>query len=639
MCGIVGIFNYRDNDPVDLVLVESMVGQLKHRGPDDSGVVARGALVLGQSRLSIIDIDGGHQPLSNEDGNVWVSFNGEIYNFQELMVDLRNKGHLFRTRCDTEVLVHGYEEYGIGCFRKLNGMFALSIWDAQKRRLVLARDPFGVKPLYVWVTDNQVVFASELKAFLCHPHFKPELDPQALDDYLTYQFVPSPRTLLRGVSKLRPGHYMCVEQSGVREGRFTQEVAPDPLSVTSNEAEEELASLLQKAVRRQMISDVPVGALLSGGVDSATVVALMRQNTSRVRSFTVGFSGRFAENELHQARRTAALLETEHHEVVLSRRKCLDTIDRAVWHLDEPIGTPSALAMYWVSALAAQHVKVVLTGQGADEPWAGYRRYRGEKLGLWYRRVPKLVRKGLIDPLVRNIPRAEAAKRAIQALSAERPLERFVGVYSAFSPGTKRLLLSPGVGTSRHSAEQLNPVAYWLTHIQHLSPLAQQLYVETRLSLPDNLLTYGDKMSMAHSLEARVPLLDVELMNFVERLPIHFRLRGWAGHKYLFKRTIARWLPPEILSRPKIGFSTPMDEWFRCDRGEFLRDRLCQRSQSADWLNVGQIEALIESHCSGRSDHTRPLYALLMLTAWADRFLKPIRPTISRAAHGCAVTL
>ena len=621
MCGIAGWLSL-DGSPVDRDVVQRMTAALVHRGPDDDGYHYDGPVVLAQRRLSIIDVAGGHQPLANEDGRVWITYNGEIYNFLELMPALAQRGHRFRTRCDTEVVVHAYEEYGLDCLPRLNGMYAFALWDARTRRLLLARDPFGIKPLYVWQNAHHLLFASEIKAFLADPCFPREIDPVGLDEYLTFQFVPSPRTIFKGVQKVPPGHCLVVEDGTVRTHAFARTaIHPAPVGDEVH-AVATLQERLSAAVKRQMISDVPVGAMLSGGVDSATVVAIMRQVTAQpIKTFTVGFEGNFAKDEIAAARRSAAILGTEHHDVVIGAQDCLDAFAQTIWHLDEPVATPSALAMYWVSQLAAQHVKVVLTGQGADEPWAGYRRYRGEKLGQWYRRVPGPLRRALIEPLVARLPRAEAAKRAVLALGEDDPVRRFVGVYAVFRPTMKQALYRDGWAGA--TTDVLDALAYWQAPVAGLDPLAQQLYVEARFSLPDNLLLYGDKMAMAWSLEARVPLLDLDLMAFVESLPVDLRLRGWSGHKYLYRKAIAKWLPQEILHRPKIGFSTPMDEWFQRQIAGHVRERLVDPgSACARYFNPAYVDALIQEHVTRRKDHTRPLYSLLVFEYWHERFMR-----------------
>ena len=623
MCGICGIYNFDPAACVDDALLQRMTDLQTHRGPDDRGFYRQGSVGLGMRRLSIIDVGGGHQPLANEDETIWIVFNGEIYNFRELRSTLEAAGHSFRTRSDTEIIVHAYEEWGFEALARLNGMFGLALWDQRKRRLLLARDPFGIKPLYIWQNQTTLLFASELKSFLADPHFPREIDPVALDAYLTFQFVPSPRTIFKNVQKLRPGHCMLVENGQVRTLPFYNRVPRLRTVVNETTLILELQALLQTAVKRQMISDVPVGALLSGGVDSAATVAIMQQITAQqVKTFTVGFAGAFAQNELIQARRSAAILGSEHHELAISANDCLAVFDKVIWHMDEPVATSSALAMYWLSQLAAQHVKVVLTGQGADEPWAGYRRYRGEKAGVWYRKLPLALRHGVVAPLIKRLPRAEALKRAIYALETLDPVQRFTDVYTVFTPAMKAALYRQDTMPAIGKDDNAEALRYWQAAVAQLEPLAQQLYVETRFSLPDNLLLYGDKMSMAASLEARVPLLDLELMAFVESLPTNLRLRGWSGHKYLYRQAIARWLPAEILQRPKIGFATPLDGWFQGEITGYVRERLlASGSACRKYFNPTYLQSLIEQHVARREDYTRQIFTLLVFEQWYERFM------------------
>lgn len=628
MCGICGIYHYGSAQDADDALVRRMATAMGHRGPDDDGILRDGPVALGHRRLAIIDPAGGHQPIANEDESVWTVANGEIYNFRLLADALARQGHHFRSRSDSEVIVHAYEEYGREWLRRLEGMYALAVWDRRARRLTLARDPFGIKPLYLWDDGRCLRFASELKAFLADPAFPREIDRVALDQYLTFQFVPSPRTLFAAVRKLPPGYRAIVERGTVTIERFA-DPSPRPQPVGDEAAAvATLQAHLHAAVERQMVSDVPVGALLSGGVDSATVVAIMRELTGRrVKTFTVGFASGFALDELAAARRTAALFGTEHHEVVVDAPDSLDAFAPIAWHLDEPIATPSVLPMWSLSQLAAGQVKVVLTGQGADEPWGGYRRYRGEMLGRWYRRLPPALRRAAVEPLVAHLPRAEALKRAIAALGADDPAERFARVYAVFTPAMKRALYRDPTATPAADAEQVAALRDWQAPVAHLDPLAQQLWVETRFSLPDNLLMYADKMTMAFSLEARVPWLDLPLMAFVENLPAGLRLKGWAGHKHLYRRAIRRWLPDEIMARRKIGFDTPMDQWFRGPLAGMLREALTAPSSAcARYFQPSVIDTLIGEHVAGRENHTRPLFSLLMFEYWHRQFVDAPRP-------------
>ena len=626
MCGICGIYLFNHADHVDGELLRRMTHMQTHRGPNDSGFYCQGSVGLGMRRLSIIDLAGGHQPLQNEDETVWIVFNGEIYNFRELRAQLESAGHIFRTNSDTEIIVHAYEQWGVDALARLNGMFGFALWDQRKRRLLLARDPFGIKPLYVWQNQEMLLFASELKSFLANPLFFREIDPVALDSYLSFQFVPSPHTIFKNVQKLRPGHCMLIEDGQVCTLQFYNHVPRIRTSVDEATLIPELQAILASAVKRQMVSDVPVGALLSGGVDSAAVVAIMQQVTShQVKTFTVGFEGKFAHNEILQARRSAVILGSEHHEIVVSAHDCLNAFDRVTWHMDEPVATSSTLAMYWLSQLASRYVTVVLTGQGVDEPWAGYRRYRGEKAGAWYRRMPLALRQKVIAPMIENLPRAESLKRAIYALGTIDPVQRFTDVYTVFTPAMKKALYRQEGWPDADTRDVAASIRYWQSQVGHLNPLAQQLYVETRLSLPDNLLLYGDKMSMAASLEVRVPLLDLDFMAFVESLPTNLRLRGWSGHKYLYRRAIARWLPSEILRRPKIGFETPIDVWFQREITGYVRERLLSPGSACrKYFNPGYIETLLQDHVALRKNYTRQIFTLLVFEQWHECFMAPV---------------
>jgi asparagine synthase (glutamine-hydrolysing) len=618
MCGICGWLSL-DGSPVERGIVRKMTAMIAHRGPDGDGHHFEERIGFGHRRLAIIDPAQGQQPLANDDETIWITYNGEIYNFPSLMAQLIARGHRFRTRCDTEVVVRAYEEWGLDCLSRLNGMFAFALWDRRAERLLLARDPFGIKPLYVSWDRRHLLFSSEMKTFLLDPTFRREVDPVALDEYLTYQFVPAPRTIFRGVQKLRSGHYLLAENGRVREHAFARMTAPARAVVTEAAGVADVQQQLAAAVERQMISDVPIGALLSGGVDSATVCALMRQATDGpVKTFTVGFEGNYAKNELTQAKRTAEILGTDHYDVVISAQDCLNSFDEIIWHLDEPLACWSVFPMYWVSRLAAQHVKVVLTGQGADEPWAGYRRHRGERLGELYRRAPSVVRDRLLGPAVRRLPRAEGLKRGVFALGTEDFVQRLTQAYTSFTPEMKRKLYR-----DNSTQQPSDALRYWAASVADLGTMARHMFVDTRFCLPDYLLTYGDKMSMAWSLEGRQPMLDLELMELVEGLPTNLRFRGWSGQKYLYRKAIARWLPAEILQRPKIGFVTPFDEWFQRELTGQIREELTAPSSAcAHYFDRSYIGHLIDQHAARREDYTRMLLNLLVFERWHAMFVR-----------------
>ena len=625
MCGIAGWYDSQ-RSPGKRRLLKDMLDLLIHRGPDDEGMYLDGPAALGIRRLSIVDVAGGHQPISSEDGNVWVVLNGEIYNFPELRKELELKGHVFTTRSDTEVIAHGYEQWGDECVARLNGIFGLAIWDARKNRLVIARDPFGVKPLYYFSNGNRTVWASEIKALLADPEIPREVDLEALDLFLTFRFVPSPFTMFSGIRKLPPGHLLISDEQGSRIERYSRKGIADFGRMTEADWTCLLEDQLALAVKRQMMSDVPIGALLSGGVDSGAVVAIMSGLTRQpVRTFTVGFADGNDVNELEEARQTAALFETEHREVLLTSLDYQRLLEKMIWHLDEPIATTSALAMYSVCQLARQHVTVVLTGQGADEPFAGYPRYLGERYGAFYRCLPAAMRNHLVRPIIEQLPRNERLKRAARSLGTSNVTARFAQVYALFSDAQRAALWRPGVRRDGgfHGAEAV--IDYWRRDVQELDPLVQMTYVDARLWLSDDLLTYGDKMSMAASVEARVPFLDVDYMRVVEALPAHLRIRG-RTQKYIHKKVIAKWLPQEVIQRPKRGFDTPIDRWFRSELSGFVRDTLLgQDAACPQFFHRQAIDELLGEHISGRQDNRRQLFSLLVFELWHRQFISSAR--------------
>jgi asparagine synthase (glutamine-hydrolysing) len=601
-------------------LLRAMARSMVHRGPDDEGFHQDGALGLGARRLSIIDLAGGHQPMSNEDGSIWIVFNGEIYNFPDLRRELQSRGHVFLTRSDTETIVHAYEEWGLGAFPRLNGMFGLALWDSRQKELVLARDPFGIKPVYYVDRGDRILFGSEIKAILTDPAIPRAVDEVALDDFLTFAFVPAPHTLFQGIKKLPPGSLLRVTREGVVHQRFH---FPTVKSEARSEEEwlEALRAAIEAAVRRQMIADVPVGAMLSGGMDSASIATLMsRLSKESVHTFTVGFKGHFALDELVAARRSAELIGSNHHEISVSAKEYAEFLPRSLWYLEEPVATSSTLAFYWVCRLAREHVKVALTGQGADEPFAGYPRHWGEYHSSLYRRLPAIVRKSMVIPLIKCLPRSERLKRAVHSLDISDPTERFAQVYTIFDSVLKRQLYRPGMGGGRLRSAT-DAIREWQQDVRHADSLSQMLYIDARSSLPDRLLMYGDKMSMAASLEARVPYLDLELMALAEALPSHLKIRG-RNQKYLLKRAAAAWIPQEIIRRKKIGFATPVDQWFEGELYGYLRDRLLSADSACRYyFEPRQVRKMIADHKRRRHDYKRHLFSLLTFELWHGQFI------------------
>ena len=613
---------------------------LVHRGPDDEGQYLEGPVALGMRRLSIIDVDGGHQPMSNEDRTVWVVFNGEIYNFRELRRELEAKGHVFSTHSDTEVIVHGYEEWGDECVARLNGIFGLAVWDSRRRRVLLARDHFGVKPLYYYSERDRLIWASEIKALLVDPSIPRHVDLTALDLFLTFRYVPSPFTMFAGIRKLPPGHLLIHENGQCRVQRYFSECVLEDHCLSEPDWIALLQERLETAVKRQMMSDVPIGALLSGGIDSGAVVAIMSRLTNqRVRTFTVGFADSADVNELAEARRTASILGTEHKEVLLTSIDYQQLLKKVVWHLDEPIATTSALAMYSICQLARDHVTVVLTGQGADEPFAGYRRHLGARYGGFYRRVPAPLHKYLLRPVVESLPRLERLKRAVRSLGTEDLTERFAQIYAVFSEPMKAALWQPSLAAHRDSRCVHEVIHYWRRDVEHRDPLAQMVHVDMRLSLSDDLLTYGDKMSMAASVEARVPLLDVDYMRAAEALPPSLRIRG-RTQKYIHKKAVAKWLPPEIINRPKRGFDTPVDRWFRSELSGYVREMLLADGAACPmFFQPRAISGLLDDHMSRRQDNRRQLFSLLVFELWYRQFISGTTTTVQSRDSALAVAV
>lgn len=654
MCGIAGIV-VREPETGIADALRRMTEVIRHRGPDDEGYIvgdhasglvqsASGAdsipearkaypdiaslagaafsFGLGQRRLSIIDPSAsGHQPMTTAYGDHWITFNGEIYTYREIRKDLEASGYAFRTRSDTEVLLDTYDKHGPDCPRLLNGIFAFILWDPRRRRFFAARDPFGVKPFYYYLDSRRFVAASEIKAILQVPGVAPELDPSGLDDYLTFRYTPSPNTLLRGIRKLPPGHSLVFDPSAwsLEVRRYNDGLPGKTERRSPAEWTELYSETFERAVRRQMISDVPLGVLLSGGVDSSYVTAVAASATSvPVRTYTVGFEEGYYGNEFREARETAALFGTDHTEVVISARDFLDFMPEAAWHMDEPMGSSSSIAMYYLCRRASQDIKVALTGQGADEPLAGYDRYKAEKAARW---IGPLIGNPVIRGLIEKLPRNEQLKRAARSLGERDWKKRFLRMYALFNDRQKADLVLPEtrVAASR-GPEYLD---YWTAGAGNLDHLNKMLFIDTRMWLPDDLLNYGDKMSMAASLEARVPILDPDLVGLVESMPESLKLRGWRRGKYIHKRAARKWLPSAIIERPKKGFLTPIDIWFQKElTGEISGILLAPDGFCSRYFSASFIEAMIRSHAAKKEDFNRQLFALLFFEFWARRFLK-----------------
>jgi asparagine synthase (glutamine-hydrolysing) len=617
MCGICGQFNFVRNEPVESETIRRMTNTMVHRGPDDEGYFISGPLGLGFRRLSIIDLAGGHQPMSDVEETVWVIFNGEIYNFKELRAELEGRGHSFRTRSDTEVIIHGYKEWGTEVFNHLNGMFGVAIWDVKKQRLVVARDAMGIKLIYYRITNGQFTFGSEIRAVLAAGSSSPEVDPVALNLFLRFRYTPSPLTIFQGVRKLAPGTMLIFEEGKHREERwYNYKPVPFSSPKEDEEATHELLELYRAAVRRHLLSDVPVGILLSGGLDSGLLLALMNEQGGPWPAYTIGYGETFEDDELADARETAALLGARHVPVKLDRAEFESSLPGIVECLEEPIATSSIVPMYFVSQRARQDVKVALIGQGPDELFGGYKRHLGVHYGDWWRWLPTVLRSS-VSAAVDRLPRNETLKRGVSSLGTEDRLKRYQDVFSLAPAETIDGLLRDDVLPEKPGHEL---VEYWralLPQMEHTDELGGFQLLEIRSSLPDELLMYADKLSMAHSLEVRVPYLDRTVVEYVQRLGPQFKIRK-GTRKWLHRRVCQSYLSPRILQRKKRGFAmNVVDEWFHSSLKSELPELLLDESSLMfDLLKPEPVRKLLTDHQSGRQDNHKLLFSLVMLEQW-----------------------
>jgi asparagine synthase (glutamine-hydrolysing) len=594
-----------------------MAGSMVHRGPDDEGYYVDGPLGLGFRRLSIIDLAGGHQPMSDQHGTVWVVFNGEIYNFPELKQELEKRGHRFRTTSDTEVIVHGYKEWGTDVLNHLNGMFGLAIWDVERRRLVLARDPFGIKLVYYRIAGGRVHFGSEIRAVLAGCDEPPEVDPTAVNLFLRYRYTPSPYTVYKGIHKLAPGTMMVFENGGYALHRWYR-YRPRPFAKpkTPAQARDDLHDLYRHAMKRHLLSDVPLGLLLSGGIDSGLLLALMNLYGNNWRTYTVGYGSSFADDELTDAAETAAAFLSAHTSVQLDQAAFEEALPKIVSCLEEPVASSSIVPMYFVCQRARRDVKVVLMGQGPDELFGGYRRHLGVRYsGIW-QTVPHWIRRP-VTSLIQALPRNEALKRGAYSLDIPDRMRRYQHVLSLLPGGEvddlfRDGLLEPDAGETILSCWQ---------DLTDLSSDTDDLggfqFVELRSTLPDELLMYADKLSMAHGLEVRVPYLDKEIVEYVERLPAAYKVRKGTG-KWLHRQICRDLLPSQILRRKKRGFGVNVvDDWFRAAMGKKMESLLLSVDSCIyRYLSASKVNALLSQHQTGERDNHKILFSLVVFEEW-----------------------
>jgi asparagine synthase (glutamine-hydrolysing) len=617
--------------PVDPSVVDRMGATMRHRGPDDMGAYSDESLIMGMTRLAIIDVAGGQQPIQNEDGNVVVVCNGEIYNYRSLRDRLRASGHKFRTASDTEVIVHLYEEHGARCVEHLSGMFAFAIWDKKAKRLVVARDRLGIKPLYLTVESNRLAFASELKSLLDIPGVRRELNKSAVSEFLTLGYVPAPLTILEGVEKLDAGSMLIADKEGTRVQRYWQLESRPETGIGDTEWAAEIRAEIERSVVSQMVSDVPLGAFLSGGIDSSAVVAFMAKHSDKpVKTYSIGFdndTGGNYYNELDYARQISERFGTEHREIVV-KPDIARLMPDLCWHLDEPIADSAFITTYLVSRFAREDVTVILSGVGGDELFGGYRRYWSEYLAQLYRKIPAGLRRSVLQPLAGMLPTDRnsqmldyfrLAKGFLSGaeLPADARYEEYIRVFDSATLadllGTQQATASPALAAAFSAATDDDPVS-------------RLIEVDLKTQLPDDLLMLTDRMSMAASLECRVPLLDDGLVNLAQRMPSSMKVRG-TQLKYGLKMALRGVLPDEIIDRKKRGFGAPVGGWFKRELSQYLDSVLSEsRVRERNIFDWDKLRAMCDLHRANREDYSDHLLAMISLEIWCQLYLDGVEP-------------
>jgi len=624
MCGICGIIFDDSAQRVGEDVLKTMNRTMVHRGPDDDGMYVKGPVGLAMRRLSIIDLSHGHQPLSNEDGTIQVVCNGEIYNYEELREDLETNGHKFKTHSDIEIIPHLYEEYGTGFVDKLNGMFGLAVWDDKKKRLVIARDTMGKKPLYYSKQKGMFLFGSEIKAILAHPAVDRRIDRTSLSKYLAYEYVPAPRSIFEQIMKLEAGHFLVCEKGNISIERYWDIPKEEFKKIEVEDAVQTIRDLLFHSVKRRLMSDVPLGVFLSGGIDSSAVTYMMTKimPPQQVKSFSIAFEEK-SFDESSYARQVANALGTDHHEELCTPKDLMNLIPEIVSFLDEPLGDNSIVPTYALSKFTRRHVTVALGGDGGDELFAGYPTFQAEKLSRIYRAVPLFIRRGIVEPLVKRLPVSDdnisfdfKAKQFIKGASINDPTRHLYWMCS-FSPSEQEGLLVDGVTTNifddvlRHAKEA-----------SALSPGNQLLYIYKKLYLNEDILVKVDRASMGCSLEVRAPFLDRHVVEFVSRLPYKMKLHGFTM-KYLLKKTFQNILPAGIANRAKKGFGVPVAKWIKGPLKEMMLDLLSPAKVAREgFFDPKEIQRLIDDHLEYRVDNRKKLWTLMAFELWHDRWAR-----------------
>ncbi len=627
MCGISGFVDGRGLDPGASVLLKKMTDCIIHRGPDDEGFYLDDQAALGMRRLSIIDLATGHQPIHNEDKTVWIVLNGEIYNFPEIKRDLVAHGHAFYTNSDTEVIVHLYEEQGTDFVQALNGMFAVALWDTKTRRLVLARDRLGVKPLHYRMDGTRLYFASEIKALLQVP-FSREIDLEAMAQFFTFEYIPAPRSIFRGIRKMLPGTTLVFEDGRATEKSYWDVHYAETKIAARPEAEytEEIISRLRESVRRRLISDVPLGVFLSGGIDSSAVTALMSEVAGAgIKTYSIGFREK-SFDELDAARIVAAKFGADHREFVVTPAEVSGLVPTLANFLDEPLADASVIPTYVISKLARQYVTVALAGDGGDELFGGYDTYKAYKAARFYRKVPGFIRRGLVRPIVRALPASSRrlsfefkAKKFISGVEYPPEIANYIW-WGAYSPELRDRLFSAGTKAGLHE-DPFAPIAFHAAHTRAADPLDRIAYLDLKLYLQDDLLPKVDRMSMAASLEIRAPFLDYTFVEFAATIPSDLKLHGFRS-KYILKKALAGRLPDEILNKKKIGFDIPLGVWMRNDLKTFVQETLSpDRLRRHGYFDEAFVARILKEHFAGTHNHRQLLWPLIIFQNWHDRYL------------------
>jgi len=626
MCGICGIYNFNEQQLISREILKRMTDVLAHRGPDDEGYYVGGNIGLGHRRLSIIDLAAGHQPMSNEDGSIWIVFNGEIYNYPELHKTLLNKGHKFKTKSDTETIIHLYEEEGEDCVNNLRGMFAFAIWDQKNRKLLLARDRLGIKPLYYFIDNERCIFGSEMKSILQCPDVPREVNPQALDDYLTFLCVPAPKTIFRDVKKLLPGCILICTPDRISVKQYWDVDFSDVSDLTENDYIEQIYHILQDSVKCRLMSEVPLGAFLSGGIDSSAIVGIMSNLLENpVTTSSIGFREK-TYSELNYAKIVASHFKTEHHEHIVTP-DASEILPKLIWHLDEPFADASAIPTYYVSQTARQHVTVALSGDGGDEMFAGYRRYYYDSLENYCRQViPTELRRYIIGTIAKIYPKADWLPQPLRAKTfltnvSMSPERGFFNSRSTCEYQLRQKLYTPDFKRKLDNYDSFNVLEHHFQKANTDDALSKVQYVDIKTYLVDDILTKVDRMSMAHSLEVRVPLLDHNLVEYVATIPSNLKLKGKQS-KYIFKNILRNLLPEEILLRKKMGFTVPIGNWLKNDLKPMAEELLLNgRMSNRGYFEAGMIKKMWEQHQRGIKNYESPLWCLLILEMWNRIFI------------------